>query len=35
MEINIRKAKREDVKKIWEIGNTVSEFKTSDEVVLF
>ena len=35
MEINIRKAKWEDVKKIWKIGNTVSEFKTSDEVVLF
>lgn len=33
--MKIRKAKKEDVQQVWNIGNHVSEFKTAENVVLF
>ncbi len=33
--MEIRIAKKEDVQKVWDIGNNVSEFKTAENVVIF
>ena len=32
--MKIRIAKKEDVKQVWDIGNSVSEFKTAENVVI-
>ncbi len=31
----IRMAQKEDIEQVWEIGNSVSEFKTAENVVIF
>lgn len=33
--MKIRKAKKEDAERVWNIGNYVAEFKTAENVVLF
>ena len=33
--MEIRKAKKEDAERVWNIGNHVAEFKTAENVVLF